>query len=77
MVNTKMYKQIQTLKRKGYSKTEISSELNLNSRTTVKYFHITEIRGQSSWGGPASVDSMFTFFESENQRQCSRLLGVV
>jgi hypothetical protein len=42
MVKTKMYKQIQTLKRKGYSKTKISSELNLNSRTTVKYFHMAE-----------------------------------
>ncbi len=42
MVNRKMYKQIQTLKRKGYSKSEISSELNLNSRTTVKYFDLEE-----------------------------------
>ena len=42
MVKTKMYKQIQTLKRRGYSKAKISSELNLNSRTTVKYFHMEE-----------------------------------
>jgi hypothetical protein len=42
MVNRKMYKQIQKLKRKGYSKTKISHELNLNSRTTVKYFDMTE-----------------------------------
>lgn len=42
MVNGRMYKQIQTLKRKGYSKTRISRELNLNSRTTVKYFHMEE-----------------------------------
>jgi len=42
MVKAKMYKQIQTLKRKGYSKTEISRELNLNSRTTVKYLDMEE-----------------------------------
>lgn len=42
MVKAKMYKQIQTLKRKGYSKTKISCELNLNSRTTVKYFDMEE-----------------------------------
>lgn len=42
MVNRKMYKEIQTLKRKGYSKTAISCELNLNPRTTVKYFDMTE-----------------------------------
>lgn len=42
MVKPKMYQQIQILKRKGYSKTEISRELNLNSRTTVKYFDMEE-----------------------------------
>jgi hypothetical protein len=42
MVKPKMYQQIQILKRKGYSKTEISRTLNVNSRTTVKYFDMEE-----------------------------------
>jgi len=42
MVNVKMYKQIQNLKRKGFSKTEIARKLTLNSRTTVKYLKMDE-----------------------------------
>ena len=42
MVNVKMYKQIQILKRKGFCKTEIARKLTLNSRTAVKYFKMDE-----------------------------------
>jgi len=42
MVKVKMYKQIQTLRRQGFCKTEIARELTINSRTAVKYFRMSE-----------------------------------
>ena len=42
MVKVKMYKQIQFLKRQGFSKTEIARELMISPKTTVKYFRMGE-----------------------------------
>lgn len=42
MINNKMYKQIQNLKRKGYSRKEIVSQLEIDPKTVTKYSRMSE-----------------------------------
>lgn len=42
MVKLKMYKQIQNLKRQGFSKMEVARELTIDPKTTAKYFQMGE-----------------------------------
>jgi len=42
MKKKKMYKQIQTFKRQGYSRNKIASELGINPRTAAKYYQMDE-----------------------------------
>ena len=42
MKKRKMYKQIQTFKRQGYSSNKIAEELEINSRTVSKYYKMDE-----------------------------------
>lgn len=42
MKKRKMYQKIQTLKRQGYSKSEITQTLGIDPKTTAKYYLMTE-----------------------------------
>lgn len=42
MIEEKMYKQIQTFKRQGYSSNEIASRLEIDSKTTARYYAMDE-----------------------------------
>ena len=42
MVKEKMYRQIQVLRRQGFSRTEIAQELMVDPKTTAKYFRMSE-----------------------------------
>ena len=42
MKKRKMYKQIQTFKRQGYSRNKIAMELEINPRTAAKYYKMDE-----------------------------------
>ena len=42
MIRKKMYKQIQTFKRQGYTREEIVSELGIDPKTVTKYSRMNE-----------------------------------
>jgi len=42
MIREKMYEKVQLFKRLGYSRSEISSELEIDPRTTAKYYAMDE-----------------------------------
>ncbi len=42
MIKKKMYKQIQDLKRKGYTRKEIVSQLEIDPKTVTKYRRMSE-----------------------------------
>ena len=42
MKTRKMYKQIQTFKRQGYSRNKIATELEINPRTAAKHYKMDE-----------------------------------
>ena len=42
MIRKKMYKQIQTFKRQGYSKGKIAITLGMDPKTVAKYYHMDE-----------------------------------
>ncbi|MBE0478722.1 hypothetical protein IBX65_06350 [Candidatus Aerophobetes bacterium] len=42
MIQEKMYEKIQFLKRQGYSKGKITSELEIDGKTAAKYYAMSE-----------------------------------
>ena len=65
MKTRKMYKQIQTLKRQGYSRNKIAIELEINPRTATKYYKMDEDDFRVYRADHLFRDRSFTEFERE------------
>ena len=65
MKTRKMYKQIQTFKRQGYSCNKIAMELEINPRTATKYYKMDEDDFREYRTGHLFRDRSFTEYERE------------
>jgi len=65
MKKKKMYKQIQTFKRQGYSRNKIASELDINPRTAAKYYRMDEADFRSYRREHLFRDKVFEEYEKD------------
>ena len=65
MVNVKMYRQIQNLKRQGKSPTEICKELKINLKTASKYYQMSESAYRLYHEGHVYRDKILEVYEKD------------
>lgn len=65
MIKEKMYEKIQALKRVGYSRSEISSELEINAKTAARYYAMGEKDFRSYQKEQMFRDKVFEEYEKD------------
>ena len=65
MIRKKMYKKIQSFRRQGYSRNEISAELGIDPKTTAKYFQMEEEEFQAYRKDHMFRDKVFAEYEGD------------